>query len=196
MDGIQTAGAYPTPFNHADFMAADGHKWLLAPCAAGIMYVRKEWQDRLRPTSIGWNNVRCPNYVAQEELVFPKDARRYEAGTGNWLGLIGLHAAMEMLLEFGIENIAAELLRKRSWLVPALQEKGYSVVNADAPIENASAIISFHRPGADMPAIHQKLTDGKIVTSLRADRAGNRYIRLSPHFYNTDAELQRVLELL
>ena len=196
VDGIQTAGAYPTPFNHADFMAADAHKWLLGPCAAGILYVRKEWQDRVRPTALGWNNVRCPNYVAQEEIVFAKDARRYEAGTGNWLGLIGLNAAMEMLLGFGIENIAAELLRKRAWLVPALEEKGYTVVNGDAPAEHASAIISFHKPGPDMPAIHLKLSEAKIVTSLRADRAGNRYIRLSPHFYNTDAELHRVLELL
>lgn len=196
VDGIQTAGAFPTPFNQADFMAADAHKWLLGPCAAGILYVRKEWQDRVRPTSLGWNNVRCPNYVAQEEIVFPKDARRYEAGTGNWLGLVGLHASMEMLLEFGIENIAAELLRKRAWLVPALQQKGYAVVNGDAPPEHASSIISFHKPGTDMAPIHQKLADAKIVTSLRADRAGNRYIRLSPHFYNTDAELHRVLELL
>ena len=196
VDGIQTAGAFPTPFNQADFMAADGHKWLLSPCAAGILYVRKEWQDRVRPTSLGWNNVRCPNYVAQEEMVFPKDARRYEAGTGNWFGLVGLNAAMELLLEFGIESIATELLRKRAWLVPALQQKGYLVLNGDAPPEHASAIISFHKPGTDMAPIHQKLSDAKIVTSLRADRPGNRYIRLSPHFYNTDAELQRVLELL
>jgi cysteine desulfurase / selenocysteine lyase len=196
VDGIQTAGAFPTPFNHADFMAADSHKWLLGPCAAGIFYVRKEWQDRLRPVSLGWNNVRCPNYVAQEQIVFHKDARRYEAGTGNWLGLVGLQAAMELLLEFGIENIGAELLRKRAWLVPALQEKGYTVLNADAPPAHASAIISFHRPGTDMGPIHDKLTQANIVTSLRADRADNRYIRLSPHFYNTDAELQRVLELI
>jgi selenocysteine lyase/cysteine desulfurase len=196
VDGIQTAGAFPTPFNEADFMAADAHKWLLGPCAAGILYVRKEWQDRLKPTSLGWNNVRCPNYVAQGEIVFHKDARRYEAGTGNWLGLVGLHAAMEFLLELGIENIAAELLRKRAWLVLALREKGYAVLNADAPVENASAIISFHRPGTDMAPIHAKLADAHVVTSLRADRAGNRYLRLSPHFYNTDAELQRVLALL
>jgi selenocysteine lyase/cysteine desulfurase len=196
VDGIQTAGAFPTAFDQSDFMAADGHKWLLAPCAAGVLYVRKEWQERLRPTLLGWNNVRCPNYVAQEQIVFHKDARRYEAGTGNWLGLLGLRAAMEMLLEFGIENIAAELLRKRTWIVPALQEKGYTVLNGDAPLENASAIISFFRPGADMAPIHEKLTAAKIVTSLRADRAGKRYIRLSPHFYNTDAELQRVVDLL
>jgi selenocysteine lyase/cysteine desulfurase len=196
VDGIQTAGAFPTAFSHADFMAADAHKWLLGPCAAGILYVRKEWQDRLRPTSLGWNNVRCPNYVAQEQIVFHKDSRRYEAGTGNWLGLVGLHAAMGLLLELGTESIAAELLRKRAWLVPALQQKGYTVLNADAPPANASAIISFHRPGVDLAPIHEKLTQAKIVTSLRADRAGNRYIRLSPHFYNTDAELRRVLALL
>jgi selenocysteine lyase/cysteine desulfurase len=196
VDGIQTAGAFPTPLHEADFMAADAHKWLLGPCAAGILYVRSEWQDRLKPTSLGWNNVRCPNYVAQEQIVFHKDARRYEAGTGNWIGLVGLHAAMELLLELGIENIAAELLRKRAWLIPALQEKGYTVLNADAPQANASAIISFHRPGADMAPVHAKLAEAKIVTSLRADRTGNRYIRLSPHFYNTDGELQRVLTLL
>jgi cysteine desulfurase/selenocysteine lyase len=196
VDGIQTAGAFPTPFNEADFMAADSHKWLLGPCAAGMLYVRKEWQERLRPTALGWNNVRCPNYVAQEEIVFHKDARRYEAGTGNWLGLVGLHAAMELLLELGIENIAAELLRKRAWLVPALQQKGYTVLNADAPRANASAIISFYRPGVDMAAVHAKFTEANIVSSLRADRAGNRYIRLSPHFYNTDGELHRLMELL
>lgn len=196
VDGIQTVGAFPTPVTYVDFLAADAHKWLLGPCAAGILYVRKEWQDRLQPTAFGWNNVRCPNYVAQEQLVLHKDARRYEAGTTNWLGLVGLDAAMGLLLELGIENIAAELLRKRAWLVPALQAKGYAVMHADAPPAHASGIVTFFHVGADMGALHEKLTQAKVVASLRADRAGKRYLRLSPHFYNTDAELQRVLELL
>lgn len=196
VDSIQTAGAFPTPMNHADFMAADAHKWLLGPCGAGILYVRREWQDRLRPAAFGWGNVRCPNYIAQETLVLHKDARRYEAGTGNLLGFVGLHAALELLLEIDLDNIAAELLRKRAWLVPALQEKGYTVLHADAPPQHASGIIAFHRPDADMGVLHEKLTQAKIITSLRTDRVGNRYLRLSPHFYNTDAELQRVLALL
>ena len=50
--------------------------------------------------------------------------------------------------------------------------------------------------GADLAELHQKLTDAGVVTSLRVDRAGQKYIRLSPHFYNTDAELERVLELV
>jgi cysteine desulfurase / selenocysteine lyase len=196
VDGIQTVGAFPTPVEHVDFLAADAHKWLLGPCAAGIMYVRKSWQEQLRPSILGWHNVRCPNYVAQEKLVHPPDARRYEAGSANLVGLAGLHASMQFLVELGVENIARELLRKRAWLVPALQAKGCMMLSTDATPENASAIITFHRPGTDMASLHEKLTAARIITSLRADRAGNRYLRLSPHFYNTDAELHRVLEYL
>jgi selenocysteine lyase/cysteine desulfurase len=196
VDGIQTLGAFPTPVEHVDFLAADAHKWLLGPCGAGILYVRKELQEKLRPQIYGWHNVRCANYVAQDQIVHPPDSRRYEAGSANLVGLAGLQAGMDLLLEVGIDNIAAELLRKRKWLVPALQAKGYSVLQSAAPPEHASSILSFHKPGVDLPALHAKLEAEKIVTSLRADRSGQRYIRLSPHFYNTDAELHRMLELL
>ena len=196
VDGIQTLGAFPTPAQHIDFLAADAHKWMLGPCAAGILYVRKSLQERLQPTVYGWNNVRCPNYVAQEEIAFRPDAQRYEAGSYNLLGLAGLNAALELLLEIGVDNIAAELLRKRAWLIPALQAKGYTVLHADAPPENAGGIVTFYSPDTDLPALHQRLEAKRIVTSLRTDRSGQRYIRLSPHFYNTDAELHRVLDLL
>jgi selenocysteine lyase/cysteine desulfurase len=196
VDAIQTLGAFPTTVEHIDFLAADAHKWLLGPCAAGILYVRKELQEKLRPSIFGWHNVRCANYVAQDQIVHPPDGRRYEAGSANLIGLAGLQAGMELLLEVGIDNIAAELLRKRAWLVPALQAKGYAVLGGSAPPEHASGIISFYKPDADMPVLHAKLTEANIITSLRASRAGQRYVRLSPHFYNTDAELQRMLELL
>jgi len=196
VDGIQTLGAFPTTVEQIDFLAADAHKWLLGPCAAGLMFVRKSMQEKLRPPVYGWHNVRCPNYVAQEQLVYPPDARRYEAGSANLLGIVGLHAALELLLELGVENIASELHRKRMWLVPALQARGYTVLQADAAPAQASAIVTFHKPGIDLPALHQRLLEQKIVTSLRADRSGQSYVRLSPHFYNTDAELQRVVGLL
>jgi selenocysteine lyase/cysteine desulfurase len=196
VDGIQTLGAFPTRVNQIDFLAADAHKWLLGPCAAGVMFVRKSMQERLRPMVYGWHNVRSPNFVAQEQIVYPPDARRYEAGSANLLGVVGLHAALELLSEVGVEAISRELLRKRNWVVPALQAKGYTILQADAPPEHQSGIVSFFKPDVDLAALHQKLIDARIVTSLRADRSGQRYIRLSPHFYNTDAELQRVLELL
>jgi cysteine desulfurase / selenocysteine lyase len=196
IDGIQTVGAFPTSVAHVDFLAADAHKWLLGPCGAGIFYVRKELQQKLRPIVHGWHNVRCPGFVAQEQLVYLTDARRYEAGSANLAGLAGLTAAMELILEVGVDNIAAELLRKRALLLPALRKQGWDVLQADAPAPNASAILSLYKSGADMAAINRKLMDARIHTSVRVDRQGRQYVRLSPHFYNTDAELHRLLETL
>jgi cysteine desulfurase / selenocysteine lyase len=112
------------------------------------------------------------------------------------MGLVGLHAAMEMLLEVGVENISSELLRKRAWLVPALTEKGYTVLHAGAPKAHWGGSLTFHRPGGDMAALYARLDGAKITVSLRVDRNGQQYIRLSPHFYNTDAELGRLIELV
>ena len=196
LDGIQTLGAFPTTVEHVDFLAADAHKWLLGPCAAGLLFVRRELQEKLNPPVYGWHNVRNPNFVAQEQIVFRSGAVKFEAGTHNLIGLVGLVAAMELALEIGIENIAAELLRKRALLVPALQKKGFTVLNADAKTENASGIVTFSQPGKDLAALNQKLSDAGVVASLRSDRKGQNYIRFSPHFYNTDSELERSLELL
>jgi len=196
VDAIQTLGAFPTTVEYVDFLAGDAHKWLLGPCGAGVMYVRRELQEKLNPPIYGWHNVNNPNFVAQEHIEFRNDARKYEAGTTNLLGLVGLLTSLNLILELGVDNIARELLRKRQWLVPALQEKGYTVLNADAPMESASGIVAFYKPGQDIAATHQKLWDANIITSLRVDRKAQNYIRLSPHFYNTDDELNRVLELV
>jgi len=196
LDGIQTLGAFPTTVEHVDFLAADAHKWLLGPCAAGLLFVRRELQEKLNPPVYGWHNVRNPNFVAQEQIVFRSGAVKFEAGTHNLLGVVGLIASMEMALEIGVENIAAELLRKRALLVPVLQKKGFNVLNADAKTENASGIVTFSQPGKDLAALNQKLFDAGVIASLRSDRKGQNYIRFSPHFYNTDSELERALELL
>jgi cysteine desulfurase/selenocysteine lyase len=196
VDAIQTLGAFPTPVEYVDFMAGDAHKWLLGPCGAGLMYVRREVQEKLNPPIYGWHNVNNPNFVAQERIEFRADARKYEAGTANLLGVVGVLTSLKMILEIGVENIGRELLRKRGFLVPALRAKGYIVLGADAAAENSSGMVTFYNPGKDFSALYQKLADANIVVSLRTDRSGQNYIRLSPHFYNTDEELNRVLELV
>jgi len=196
LDAIQTLGAFPTTVEYVDFLAADAHKWLLGPCGAGLLYVRRELQEQLNPPVYGWHNVRCPDFVAQEQIVYRHGAKKCEAGTHNLLGAVGLIAALELILELGVEAIGQELQRKRAWLVQALQGKGFTVLNADAAAENSSGIVSFFKADTDLVVLHDKLLTANIITSLRADRKGQRYIRLSPHVYNTDAELQRVLETL
>jgi selenocysteine lyase/cysteine desulfurase len=192
LDAIQTLGAFPTTVEHVDFLAADAHKWLLGPCAAGVFYVRRDLQDRLAPQAFGWNNVRCPDYIAQEEMTLRTDARRYEAGSFNILGIAGLNAALGLLLKTGIETIATDLTAKRAWLVDALQAKGFEVRNPNAK----SPITSCHREGTEMKALGEKLAAENIIASVRSDRSGRDYLRFSPHFYNTPAELERAVALL
>jgi selenocysteine lyase/cysteine desulfurase len=196
LDAIQTLGAFPTTVENVDLLAADAHKWMLGPCGAGLLYVNKSVQDRLNPPIYGWNNVRCPNYVAQEQIVFRPGSQKFEAGTHNLLGVVGLVAALQLITDLGVDNIARELSRKRALLASSIQSKGYTVLQGDAAPETTSSILSFFKSGADMAALHQKLMDARIFTSLRTDRTLQKYIRLSPHYYNTDAELQRMLELI
>lgn len=195
LDAIQTLGAFPTLAQHVDFMAADAHKWLLGPTAAGILYVRKAVQDRLEPWGYGWHNVKCPDFVAQEEMVLRGDARRYEIGSHNLVGLAGLRASLELVQEVGLEAISRDLVRKRGKLVEALLEQGHAVVNPEPSAENVSGIVSFEPRGGKAMEVQERLAQGGVVSSLRVDREGKRYVRFSPHYYNTDAELDEALRL-
>jgi len=192
LDAIQTLGAFPTTVEHVDFLAADAHKWLLGPCAAGVFYVRRELQDRLAPQAFGWNNVRCPDYIAQEEMTLRTDARRYEAGSFNILGIAGLNAALGLLLEVGIGTIAADLAAKRAWLVDALRSKDFEILFP----ESQSGITSSWREGIDMKTLGEKLAAENVIASIRTERSGHDYLRFSPHFYNTPVELERAVALL
>ena len=194
LDAIQTLGAFPTTVEHVDFLAADAHKWLLGPCAAGVFYVRRDLQDRLAPQAFGWNNVRCPDYVAQETMNLRRDARRYEAGSFNILGIAGLNAALGLLLEVGIDSIAADLTAKRTGLAAALQARGYEVFFPEG--QQTGGITSCWREGTNMKVVGERLAAENIIASVRSDRAGRDYLRFSPHFYNTSFDLDLALELL
>jgi cysteine desulfurase / selenocysteine lyase len=195
LDAIQTLGAFPTRVEYVDFLSADAHKWLLGPLAIGIVYVRKECFEICRPTLLGSWNIKAPGYVAQQEIEFHPTAQRYEPGTMNLIGISGMKAAIDLLLEIGIGRIAERILAIRARLIDGLRKFGFAVLGpTDGP--NASGIITVSRPGTDMQALFERLTSEQIVCSPRQDRKGRQYIRFSPHFYNTQAEIDRVLEVL
>lgn len=197
LDAIQTCGAAPTRVEHVDFLAADAHKWMLGPCAAGILYVSRERWETLRPIVYGWNNVKCPEFVTQDSLELQEGARRYEAGTPNLVGLAGMRASLELLLDLGIENIFQDLLRKRARLISGISAKSeYSVCFPELTETNASGIVAIRTNSVDPQVVMDRLETGNVVASLRTDRDENQYIRFSPHFYNTNAEIDRVLEIL
>ncbi len=191
VDGIQTLGAIPTSVAHVDFLAADAHKWLLGPCAAGILYVRREVQPKLNPTLLGWNNVISPGFIVPREIRFPSHAGRYEAGSPNLVGVVGLHACLSLILEYSISVIEETVLAHTRFLRAELIRKGYEL--AAISETNLSGITSFRKDGVDKAALYRKLADARMVSSLRRTRDGREWIRLSPHFYNTRSELEEVL---
>lgn len=195
VDGIQTLGAMKTTVEHADFLSADSHKWLLGPNGAGVFFARREQQEKLRPVLVGAGNVACPDFIAQDELALPPNAGRYECGSPYIAGIVGLRACLMMFRDIGIKAIERRVLSLARWLVEKLRAKGYEIAG---PTEGAglSGIVSCRKPGAEMAAIHAALTAKNIVASLRATRDGTKLLRFSPHFYNTETELERVVALL
>jgi len=195
VDAIQTLGAFPTTVAYVDFLSADAHKWLLGPLAIGIVYVRKECFELCRPTLLGSWNVKAPGYVARQEIEFEPTARRYEPGTMNLLGISGMKAAIDLLLEIGIGHVAERILAIRGRLIDGVRRFGFAVLGPMGG-PNASGIVTVSRPGTDMQGLFDRLSSEQIVCSRRQDRQGRQYIRFSPHFYNTQAEVDRVLEVL
>ena len=196
LDAIQTCGAMPTSVRYVDFLAADAHKWMLGPCSAGMLYVAREHWHTLRPIVFGWNNVQSPDFVTQDRIELSPGARRYEVGTLNLVGLAGMRAGLRMELELGIENIALDLLSKRRFLEPQLAALGFDVLHQQAPDERLSGVVTFGSPNRDMEALFAHLSDRGVTASLRTTPDHRQWLRFSPHFYNTEAELERAVSLL
>jgi cysteine desulfurase/selenocysteine lyase len=195
VDAIQTLGAFPSTIGYVDFLSADAHKWMLGPLAIGIVYVRKECFDLCRPTLLGSWNVKAPGFVAQEEIEFHPTAQRYEPGAMNVMGIFGMKAAIDLLLAIGIPRIAARILMVTARLSDGLREMGFTPLGPTSG-PSASGIVTVSRPGTDMEALFERLTAANIVCSSRQDRQGSHYIRFSPHFYNTEAEVDQVLKVI
>ena len=193
LDAIQTLGAFETRVDHVDFLSADAHKWLLGPMAAGIFYVREEHHDLLRPSLIGAWNVKSPQFIAQDEVVFEPGARRYEPGVLNMAGILGMRAAMEMLAGIGIARVSQRLLELRELLIARLSPLGLRFLpgcEGTSPSAITTAI------GDSVERIFDHLAKNDVVVSLRHNRAGLPHLRFSPHFYNTATEIDRIAELV
>lgn len=198
VDGIQTIGAFPISVEHVDFLSADSHKWMLGPAAAGIVYVKNSIQETLRPSLLGAWNVQSPDFVAQHQIDYYAGARRYEPGILNLPGIVGMVASMRLLLDLGIDRIAARILELRAHLVGRLHELGYELYLSDeiTPENARSGIVTVGHPTRDTKADFDRLTAAGVAASYRANRAGAHFLRFSPHFYNTEAEIETVVDVL
>lgn len=197
LDAIQTVGAHPTEFADVDFLSADSHKWMLGPMTAGIFAVKRDRMDQLTPSLLGAWNVKCPNFVARDEIEFEPGGRRYEPGVLNAQGLVGMQASMDLLVEVGIDAVSRRLLGLKEQLLTALDESGFETIGPRSG-DSASSITSCTDPGNPerVGKAFRALSEAGIAASFRHDRRGRPFLRFSPHFYNTAAEIDRTAEVL
>ena len=190
LDAIQGLGVFPLDVRRTpvDFLAADGHKWLLGPEGAGIFFTRREHLDLLRPVGVGWNSVRNQHDFSHIELVFKDTAARYEGGSQNVAGLSALGASLELLHQFGMEAISQRVLEITELACRRLAEMG-AVILSDRSPAHRSGIVSFELPGRDPHALRRQCVQRKVLLSCRAGR-----LRISPHAYNNAEDVERLIE--
>ena len=192
VDAIQGMGAFPIDVQacRIDALAADGHKWMLGPEGCGILYINRALQDRVEPVEFGWTNVAGYNDYGSRDMALRQDAGRYECGTLNTIGCFGLKASIELLLEVGQREIAPVIQNLGHRIAAGVQTKGYELLGTRTP-ETAAGIVSFRKPGIEAAEVVRILRQKNIIA---APRAG--WIRTSPHFYISPAEIDRLIDAL
>ena len=192
VDVIQGLCALPLDLEAAGVdMAVSGvHKWQLAPGGSGALYVAPHALDRLRLVNMGAGAVVDMMKFDPLDFTVKPGVQRYEEGTPNGLGMVGLDATLSLIEEAGIEAVAEQVLSLAAYAAEALDKRGYEVTS---PREDASrsGLVMFRHPSRANEDVLQVLTDAGVTAAVRGGR-----VRFAPHFYNTPEEIDRAVEAL
>ncbi len=187
VDGIQGLGA--TGLNLAetpvDFFSAGVQKWQMGPQGLALVYVSKEVQDLITPSHVGWLSAEVPFDFFNYEQPLHGDARRFETGTYNSIGMFMYHGALSLFFETGLEEVHQRVRALATHAFTLAKECGLALLTPENEEERAG-IVTFAVPDAD--ALVHRLQERRITVSARSG-----YLRLSPHFYNTREEVEHVL---
>ncbi|MBN2701056.1 MAG: aminotransferase class V-fold PLP-dependent enzyme [Methylothermaceae bacterium] len=188
VDAIQSLGALRADVQawQADFVMADGHKWLLGPEGIGVFYTTPPARDRLHLTQYGWHMVEHAGDYDRPDWEIARSARRFECGSPNQLGIHALEASLSLLLEIGMESVEQQVLAGAEYLIERIQ--GDDELMLLTPQDRHAGIITFRPSSGDLESLFQHLRQEGIVCAMRGGG-----IRFSPHFYNTFEELDRAL---
>lgn len=193
VDAIQQLGVIPFDVQacHADFVIADGHKWLLGPEGLGIFYAREEARDRLGLTQYGWRMAEDSGDYQATSFTPARSARRFECGSPNMLGIHALDAALGVLLDTGLESVWQQVSRKIDLLTEGLTSVPGLRILSNLEADRRSGILTFSTGAAKDAAIWQSFQDNHVMA---AQRGGG--LRLSPHFYTPDVQLKQLVNLV
>lgn len=204
LDAIQGLGAFPIDVRatHVDFLCADGHKWLLGPEGAGILYIRAEHLDRLQPLGIGWNSLAASGFDPHSQQL-KTSAARYEGGSTNMPGMLGFGASFQLLSELhqdaGGSDAASPIAQSVLYNVASLAEQLRSAdfsVNVPAEPRHQSGIVGINWgtsavDESQLIAARKHCLAAGVVLSVRGGR-----VRASAHAYNDAEDIQRLVTAL
>ena len=193
VDAMQAVGAMRIDLatTRVDFLCAGAHKWLLGPIGAGFAYVGPRMMERLTPVPIGADSVLHDEEYFAYDLTLKPDARRFEEASPNYPGVLGMGAAVNLLLRAGLPAVEEGVLRLADRLRDELPRRGYELVLKPTLPSERSGIVSFRHPRMVPAELHTRLREAGVIISLRSD-----FLRASPHYYNNDEDLDRLLEAL
>jgi selenocysteine lyase/cysteine desulfurase len=189
VDAIQSLGVLPMDVRDAgvDFIAADGHKWLLSTEGTGIFYCRKELAGSINPPLIGWKSVQNAHDFDRIALRLENKALRFEEGSPNTIGIIALGAALDFLFEVGINRIEHTVLDLGALIIEMAENRGLAIKTPGGR-EERSGITSV-AGNFDAGFVKDRLREQGVMVNVR-DKA----LRISPHFYNTEDDVLRFFD--
>lgn len=196
LDAIQGLGLFPLDVSKVsvDFLAADGHKWLLGPEGAGIAMIRREHLDKIRLGNVGWGSVKNSHDYKNPVFELRDTAARFESGSANMLGAAALSASMDLFLQIrrhhGDGAIAKRILELTVDLDRQLREAGATTRLPSDP-EHQSGILTFDVPGVDPIEVRKTALEQNVVVSCR-----DGGVRASVHAYNDADDLRRLVSVV
>ena len=196
VDAVQALGALALDATSlgADLIVAHGYKFLLSGFGIGIACCSRRALDELQVRQIGWNSVEDPfnvDRILAFDMRFPPSARRFEPSFQPLPQVFGLGATMDLMHEVGLQAIETRVLALASRLVAGLREKGYEVVGPQSSDARSPIVSIALRDAAERARMERGLRESRTTCAVRESR-----VRLSPHFYNTEAEIDHLLSCL
>jgi selenocysteine lyase/cysteine desulfurase len=197
VDAIQSVGSMKMDVrgDGIDFLSCGTYKWLLGPQGAGFLFIREDLIEEFNPPIVGEKSL-DPDIVEKNiyemfdlyELRYSRGISKYEVVHMNDAAYVGAEESMRLILDFGIENVERKIKEIDDYLIEGLLEMGCEL---QTPIDELErhAIINFRAKNIDR--IMNELTKNGIIVSQRMSG-----IRVSPHFYNTKDEIDKLLEIL
>jgi selenocysteine lyase/cysteine desulfurase len=192
VDAIQSLGVVPIDVEEAnvDFLQAGGHKWMLGTMGAGVLYIRRERLDELRPATVGWGSVVEPFKWESIDYTLRPNAHRYEYGSPAFAPIIAVGTGLSMLRDIGIDAVSERVTTLGDQFARGIGDLGGQSATPRSSIGVRSGAVCFTPPGGDAKLLYETLAKEHHIEL--ASRCGR--VRFAPHFYNTEEQVDRLLD--